>query len=80
MTELDESPFINAERFYKLVDDLVWAEDISYLDAIMIVCDNTGIDPEDLVKRRLISVNLKEKLRQDAIENGILKQTATLPI
>ncbi len=81
MTQIEDNlPFINSEKFHKLVDDLVWEDDITYLEAVMIICDRTGIAPEDLMRRRLISPNLKEKLHQDGVDSGVLKEESRLPI
>ena len=73
-----ESKFLNSEKFYKAVNELVWNDDIDYIDAIMIICDEKEIDPEDLVKRKLIAPILKSKLKDECFEKGILKKEATL--
>ena len=80
MTKIDESIFLNAEKFYVMVDTKVFESKFSYLDAVMCVCDDTDISPEDLVKKKLISPMLKEKLRSDGIEMGVLVQESTLPL
>lgn len=75
-----EGMFLNSEKFYKSVDDLVWKDDITYLEAVMLECDAKGIDPEDLVKLKLISPMLKQKLQTEAQELGYLKAESSLPI
>lgn len=75
-----EAMFLTSEKFYKEVDALVWSDDIPYLDAIMQVCDSKDIDPEDLIKLKLISPILKVKLETEGIENGSLKIGSKLPI
>ena len=72
--------FLTSEKFFKEIDDLVWKEDISYLDATMRMCDEKGIDPEDLIKLKLICPNLRDALKKDAIELGHLPQESCLPI
>ena len=74
------STFLNSEKFYKLVDALVWADDIEYIDAIMLVCDSMDINPEDLIHLNLISPKLKSKLQEECTANGMLKPSASLPI
>jgi hypothetical protein len=73
-----ESKFLNSEKFYRAVNNLVWQDDIDYIDAIMIICDEKDIDPEDLIKRKLIAPILKSRLQDECIEKGILKKEATL--
>ena len=75
-----EAMFLNSEKFFKEVDDLVWKNDSSYMESIMLVCDEKGIDPEDLVRLKLISPILKVKLQEEAVASGHLKQTSTLPL
>lgn len=77
MTDLDsiKGLFLTAEKFYKEVDDVVWKDDIGYMEAVMIVCDVKGIDPEDLVKLKLISPLLMTHLHKEACENGQIKNT-----
>lgn len=75
-----ESIFLTSEKFYKEINEIVWKEDISYMEATMQVCDNKEIDPEDLVKLKLISPILKQKLFEESVENGLMKAEARLPI
>lgn len=75
-----ESTFLNSEKFYKIVDALVWADDIEYMDAIMLTCDSMDINPEDLLHLNLISPKLKSKLQEECTSNGMLKPSSSLPI
>ena len=75
-----ESMFLTSDKFYIEVNELVWEDDITYMEAIMLVCDAKEIDPEDLVKLKLISPLLKQKLQDEAIEVGLLKTTSKLPL
>jgi hypothetical protein len=72
--------FLNAEKLFIEVDDLVWKDDIQYIDSLMLICDEKGINPEDLVRLDLISPKLKMFLQEEAEENGILKRESRLPI
>jgi len=74
------SQFLTSEKFYKEVNELVWKDDVTYMEAIMLVCDNKEIDPEDLVKNKLISPLLKSKLQEESTELGLLKPGARLPL
>ncbi len=72
--------FLNDEKFYVKIDDLVWKDDITYMEATMLICDELGIDPEDLLKLKLITPILKSKLELEAEELGLLKPSARLPV
>ena len=74
-----ESLFLNAEKFFVEVEDLVYMDDIPYLDAIMMVCDTKDIDPEELVRLKLISPLLKQHLQEEVTLAGQLKPDSTLP-
>lgn len=75
-----EAMFLNSEKFYKEIEELVWKDDIPYLEATMAICDERAIDPESLVKLKLISPILKMKLQEEAMQAGFLKPESTLPI
>ena len=75
-----ESLFLTSEKFYKEINEIVWKDDIGYMEATMQVCDIKEIDPEDLVKLKLISPILKQKLYEESVELGLMKPEARLPI
>ena len=74
------SLFLTAEKLYKEIDELVWMEDITYLEATMKVCEEKQIDVEDIKKLKLVSPILYSKLHSEAASQGQLKPSATLPI
>lgn len=71
---------LTPEKFWTAVNELVWKEDITYMEAVMLTCDSTDTDPEDLTRLKLISPLLKSKLEEEAIANGNLKPSAKLPV
>ena len=72
--------FLTSEKFYKDVDDMVWKDDISYLEAIMLVCDEKDINPEDLEPLRLISPLLKQHLIEEETASGRLKPASHIEL
>lgn len=82
MNELQElsARFLDAEKFFKEIDDLVWKEDITYMEALMDVCDEKSIDPEELIRLKLISPALMSHLQTEGVESGMLKSSAVLPV
>jgi len=75
-----EDLFLDSKKFFKYIDELVWDKDITYMEGLMMICDEKGIDPEELVRLKLISPILKTHLREEAEKLGQLKPSATLPI
>lgn len=72
--------FLDSEKLFKEVDDLVWKDDIQYIDALMLICDEKDINPEDLVRLKLISPALESHLMSEGVQSGALKSSAMLPI
>ena len=74
------SKFLTSEKLYKEIDDLVWEEDISYLDATVRILDEKQIDFESITKLDLVSPMLYSKLYEEASTEGFLKKEAVLPL
>lgn len=58
---------MNAEdinRFSMEIEELVYMKDISYIDAVIIYCEQTGFEIESAA--RLISTVLKSKIQTEA--------------
>ena len=64
------------QKFSFEVEELVWKFDISYLDAIMMYCDDTGLEFD--VAAKLISSSLKEKLQEESEDNNLIKRSSKL--
>jgi hypothetical protein len=66
--------------FSMAIEDLVWMKDISYMDAILLYCEDTGFEIE--LAAKMISGTLKSKLKIEAEELNFLPKsnTAKLPI
>ena len=80
MTENIDEVFLTADKFFHVVEEMVWMDNISYIEATLQACNNFMIDPEDIHKLKLINPVLKDRLKMDAIEEGFLKREAQLPI
>lgn len=68
------TPTIVSKRIEKMAID----NGLDYIDAVLLYCDESGIDPEDIGK--LINKSLQEKIRVEAMEKNFLKKENTLPI
>jgi hypothetical protein len=66
--------------FSMKIEDIVWMKDVSYMDAIILYCEETGFEVE--LAAKLISNVLKSKIKIEAQELNFLPKsnTAKLPL
>lgn len=70
--------FLTNVIFQEQIEDIVRNKRLNYLDAVLHYCKEHEVDPEDIAK--LVSSNLKCKIKSDAMGDGLLKREAQLPI
>ena len=72
--------FMNAAKFSLEIENLVLKEKINYIEAIVLFCEENGMEVDSITK--LISKPLKEKLKRDAQDLNFMKKTtrAKLPL
>ena len=65
--------------FSMKIEEMVWMKDISYMDAVILYCEETGFELE--LAAKLISGALKSKIKIEAEELHYLPKsnTAKLP-
>jgi hypothetical protein len=71
-----EAQFLNKSRFTKLIEKTVSDLKITYMDAILHLCDENDIDPEDVSK--FISPIIKGKLEAEAMGLNFLPKTNSI--
>ena len=71
-----EEKFLNKARFSKLVEHEVIQKSIGYMEAILLLCDQNNIDPEDV--KKFISPEIKSKLEAEAMSLNFLPKTNSL--
>jgi hypothetical protein len=71
---------MNAAKFSLEIETLVLKEKMNYIEAIVLFCEENGIEVDSISK--LISKPLKEKLKRDAQDLNFMKKTtrAKLPL
>jgi hypothetical protein len=69
---------LTKKRFEKMVEETVSSMRISYMEAILKVCEDRTIDPADVSK--FITPVIKDKLEAEAIELNMMKGGNTLPL
>lgn len=72
-----ENEFLNPQTLQETIQAKV-AEGKSYIDAMLEFCDEADMEFDDAAK--LLSDNLRQRLRDEYVEAGYLKQEASLPI
>jgi hypothetical protein len=65
-----EENFLNKSKFTKLIEQTVNEKQLSYMDAILWLCEKNGIEPED-VKKFLSSI-IKDKVEAEAMKLNFL--------
>ena len=80
MTELvvEELEFMTKSKFSKIVESVVLEKNMSYIDAVIYVCELNNIEIED--SRKYISIVVKQKIEMEAMQLNFLERNGTLPI
>lgn len=73
-----EDNIMTKKKFASLVEDMVHKKRMTYFDSILEICDERGIEPEDISK--LISPAIKDKLEAECISANMIKGGNTLPL
>jgi uncharacterized protein YdhG (YjbR/CyaY superfamily) len=71
--ELPFKPVITFDELRMRVEKYVDVDKMTYSEAIVDICTDKQIDPEDIAK--IIRGPLKEKLEAEAMERNIIKRT-----
>ena len=71
---------MNSKEFSLKIEEIVKEKRCSYLDAVVLFCDENEIDPS--TTKPLISKSLKEKIKMEAIDKKLIKETKSgkLPV
>ena len=71
-----EQEFLTKSKFTKLVEDAVNELKLSYLDAILYLCEKNSLEPEDM--KKFVSPIIKDKLAAEAMQLNFLPKQNTL--
>jgi molybdopterin-binding protein len=64
-------PAITREQLRVQVERLVHGDGLTYTEALIEICENREIDPEDIAK--IVKGPLKNKLEVEAVDRNIIK-------
>lgn len=67
--------FLSKKRFAKMIEDVVLEQGLSYMDAILLLCDQNNIEIEET--KKYISPVIQSKLEAEAIRSNALKGSNT---
>ena len=78
--QLNELNFITQEKFLDLVEKYVKTKKMSYMEALVYVCEEIKLEYESVPK--LINIKMKRLIKNEALSNNMLKKkkSARLPI
>lgn len=78
MTNTNEklvTPVITKQEFALKVERLVRSDGLSYIEAIIQICSDIDVDPEDIAK--MVVGPLKDKLEVESMERNVLPRSNT---
>jgi len=71
-----EQEFLTKSKFTKMVEQTVIDLKISYMDAILYLCERNQLEPEDM--KKFVSPIIKDKLEAEAMQLNYLPKQNTL--
>ena len=78
---MEELNFITQEKFIDLVENIVKAKKLSYMEAIIFLCEDIKLEYESVPK--LINIKMKKLIKNEALAANMMKKkkiSARLPI
>ena len=71
-----EEKFLTKSKFTKLIEETVIEKTIPYMEAVLHICEQNSIDPEDV--KKFISPIIKGKIEAEAMALNFLPKQNTL--
>ena len=78
MSKSDDVEFMTKAKFSKLVEQTVRQHQLSHMDAILHLCEEHDIQPEDC--KKYVSNVIREKLEVEAMNLNYFPKTNALPV
>lgn len=78
MIEQDDKQFLTKSKFAKMIESSVTKDKLSYMDAVIHLCDQHNVELEEV--RKFISPVIKNKLEAEAMNLNFLPRGNQLPI
>ena len=74
----DPVEFMTKTKFGKLVDEIVMKDKLSYMDAVLHLCEKFDIDPLD--SKKFLSPVIRNKIEAEAISLNFIDGGNELPV
>ena len=74
----NDKQFLTKSQFAKMIESTVTANKMTYMDAVIDLCDRYGVELEEV--RKFISPVIKSKLEAEAMRLNFLPRGNELPI
>tara|TARA_B100000927_G_scaffold284766_1_gene274078 strand:- start:816 stop:1040 length:225 start_codon:yes stop_codon:yes gene_type:complete len=71
-----EEKFLTRSKFTRIIEETVLDKTLSYMDAVLYVCEKNSIDPQDV--KKFISPIIKGKIEAEAMSLNFLPKQNTL--
>lgn len=75
---LDVANFLTKGKFSKMVEQTVLEKKLSYIDAVVHICEEHQIDPGDV--KKFLNNMVRDKIEAEAKALNLLPRGAELPI
>lgn len=74
-----EANFLNKKKFSRMIEDTVKKKSLSYMDAVIHLCDDNSIEIDDV--KKYLSTSIKERIEMEAMNLNYLDKgdSKTLP-
>jgi hypothetical protein len=75
---MEEKQFLTKVKFARMIEDTVVSSRMSYMDAVISVCEEQNVELEEI--RKFITPIIKDKIQAEAMKLNFLPKQNTLPI
>jgi hypothetical protein len=78
MMDSSQNNFLSKKKFTKMIESTVRTKGLTYMDAVIHLCDDNNMELEDV--KKFISLNIKERIEAEAMNLNFLPKGNTLPL
>lgn len=75
---MEDKQFLTKLKFAKMIENSVVANKLSYMDAVIHLCEQNSVELEEV--KKFISPVIKQKIEAEAMRLNFLPRGNTLPI
>jgi len=68
---------MSKKKFTRMVEDTVKKKSLTYMDAVVYLCEDNQLEIEDV--KKYIATSVKEKIEMEAMRLNFLDKRETLP-